>query len=156
MVGQRGELDGRRAARAVGIVVQRPGRGVVDDAVIGIVRHARPGGSMKAHITCRKGAHRADGGEDGVVQLEQVLCAVEVGDTVHVGAAQRVVKLESIRARVAGERIVAGAAVQLVVAGPAQELVVAGAAFEGVVAGAPAQGVFAAVSEQGVIAGSAI
>ena len=115
-----GELRRAAGSTAVAVVDQRPGRGIVDDAVRG-GRRRSPDGERRSG----KRAERTDGGEDRVVEADHVVGDREVGNGVDIGGGiERGVEDEGVEPRTAGQRVVAGPPGQTVVAGIAEDLVV--------------------------------
>src|SRR5688572_6691194 len=101
---ERGDQLGAASAIAVGVVPELPAVGVVDDAVVGVVRRASRG-RPEACVAGGEAAGRPDRGHYGVFHLQLVHTGGEILHAVGVGGAQGV----------EDERVVPRAAVQLVV-----------------------------------------
>src|SRR3954453_14871223 len=121
------------AALSVGVVVELPGRGIEDDAIVGVVAAARAGGGVEACIARRKVSRAAERREGARVEAHRVPVRIEAADRVGV---RRAVFAEdvAILAGAAGDAIVAASAFNPVVARVAEDRVVAAAADQRVVA----------------------
>ena len=133
LVRENSDLDLRRGTGAVGVIVQRAGGFVVNDAVECIFS-CFP--EMK-RIIPEWPAHPADVLQHRVFQVEDVLPRPEVHDLIDIRPPPwRCVEDEDVLAGGAGQRVVSGPTKQLVVAVAALQTIVAGFSAQGFVQGA--------------------
>src|SRR5690349_7763220 len=122
----------RVSARAIVVVIELPGRSVVDEAIVGIVAARSAGSRVEARVGRREVARRAGRGELVVVEGEMIRAAREVADAIGVGRAE-LAEHEAVVACAAEERIDAPCTGQCVVAVAALELIGVGVAGDVVV-----------------------